>query len=127
MELELEEVTFFLVHLALNYKVRQHQILHLYHMIKETQRPYVVAGDFNALTGEKEIQLLLAASNMQNADRDMQPSYPSRKPKRHLDFILHSPKIKVNEFKMPSVLLSDHLPLVIDFDIVDSNRGSEHE
>ncbi len=117
IELELEKVTFFLVHLALGYKARQAQILHLYHMIKETDRPYIVAGDFNAFMGENEIQLLLAASGMQNADKDMQPSFPSWKPKRHLDFILHSPQIKINRFEMPRVQLSDHLPLLIDFEV----------
>jgi endonuclease/exonuclease/phosphatase family metal-dependent hydrolase len=121
MELELEKVTFFLVHLALGYKARQAQILHLYHMIKETGRPYIVAGDFNAFMGEDEIQLLLAASNMKNADKDMQPSFPSWNPRRHLDFILHSPEIQVNKFEMPRVQLSDHLPLIIDFDVAEAD------
>jgi endonuclease/exonuclease/phosphatase family metal-dependent hydrolase len=127
MELELEHITFFLVHLALSYKTRQQQILHLYHMVKETNRPYIVAGDFNAFMGEKEIQLLLAASGMQNADKAMLPSYPSRNPVRHLDFILHSPDIRVNKFWMPQVQLSDHLPLVVDFDVMGSNEGKGHE
>lgn len=118
IELELEHVTFFLVHLALSFKVRQKQILHLYNMIKQTDRPYIVAGDFNAFTGEDEIQLLMMASGLQNADLKLQPSYPSRNPKRHLDFILHSPKINVTEFRMPRVELSDHLPLVIDFEVL---------
>lgn len=118
IELELEEVSFFLVHLALSFKVRQHQILHLYNLIKETNRPYIVAGDFNAFTGENEIKLLMSASGLQNADTQMQPSYPSRNPKRHLDFILHSPEIKVNKFEMPKVQLSDHLPLFVDFEVL---------
>jgi endonuclease/exonuclease/phosphatase family metal-dependent hydrolase len=121
MELELEKVTFFLVHLALSYKTRQAQILHLYHMIKETNRPYIVAGDFNAFMGENEIQLLMSASGLQNADKKLQPSYPSCKPRRHLDFILHSPEIKVNAFEMPRVQLSDHLPLVVDFEVVEGD------
>ncbi len=120
IELELEHVTFFLVHLALGYKARQDQLLHLYQMIKETDRPYVVAGDFNAFKGEKELQLLQAATGLQNADRDMQPSFPSHNPKRYLDFILHSPEIKINSFDMPRVQLSDHLPLIVDFDIQES-------
>jgi endonuclease/exonuclease/phosphatase family metal-dependent hydrolase len=119
IELELEKVTFFLVHLALSYKARQEQILHLYHLVKETNRPYIVAGDFNAFMGENEIQLLLAASNLQNADRDMQPSFPSQNPRKHLDFILHSPEIKVTRFWMPKIQLSDHLPLVVDFDVLE--------
>ena len=120
IELELEEVTFFLVHLALGYKARQAQILHLYNMIKETNRPYIDAGDFNDFMGEKEIQLLMSASGLQNADKNIQPSFPSHNPKRHLDFILHSPEIKVTAFEMPRVELSDHLPLILDFDVVKS-------
>lgn len=118
LELELEQVTFFLVHLALGYKTRQQQLLHLYHMIKETNRPYIVAGDFNAFMGEREIQLLLAATGLKNTDPEVSPSYPSWKPRRHLDFILHSPEIKVTGFKIPQVELSDHLPLVLDFEVV---------
>lgn len=117
IELELEKVTFFLVHLALSYKARQAQILHLYNMIKETHRPYIVAGDFNAFMGEDEIRLLMSASGLKNADKDLQPSYPSRNPRRHLDFILHSPEIRVTEFQMPQVQLSDHLPLILDFEV----------
>ncbi len=120
MELELEKVTFFLVHLALSYKTRQAQILRLYNMIKETNRPYIVAGDFNAFMGEDEIQLLMSASGLQNADKEMRPSYPSRNPKRHLDFILHSPQIDITRFEMPRIQLSDHLPLIIDFEVKES-------
>lgn len=127
MELEMETVTFFLVHLALNYKTRQAQILHLYNMIKETNRPYIVAGDFNAFMGENEIQLLMSASGLQNADKTMQPSFPSWKPRRHLDFILHSPQIRINRFEMPRVKLSDHLPLIIDFDVLDGKVDATSE
>ncbi|MEN7972490.1 MAG: endonuclease/exonuclease/phosphatase family protein [Verrucomicrobiota bacterium] len=119
IELELEHVTFFLVHLALSYKARQDQLLHLYHMIKETDRPYIVAGDFNAFLGEKELQLLQAATGLQNADKEMQPTFPSHNPRKHLDFILHSPEIKINNLEMPRVQLSDHLPLVVDFEVIN--------
>lgn len=118
IELELEHVTFFLVHLALNYKARQDQLLHFYHMIKATSRPYIVAGDFNVFLGEKELQLLQAATGLQNADKTTQPTFPSRNPKRQLDFILHSPGIKINKFEMPRVQLSDHLPLIVDFEVI---------
>jgi endonuclease/exonuclease/phosphatase family metal-dependent hydrolase len=121
IELELEAVTFFLVHLALTYRKRAEQIIHLYEMIRKTDRPYIVAGDFNAFTGEQEIRLLMAASQLENANRLNVPSYPSHNPKRHLDFILHSPSIRVNDFRMPACRLSDHLPLVLDFEVIDEN------
>ena len=120
IELELEKVTFFLVHLALGYKARQEQILHLYHLVKETKRPYILAGDFNAFMGENEIQLLMSASGLKNADALLRPTFPSQKPKKHLDFILHSPEIKVTDFQIPSVTLSDHLPLILDFEVDES-------
>ena len=123
IELELEEVTFFLVHLALSYKARQEQILHLYKLVKETRRPYILAGDFNAFMGEKEIQLLMSASGLKNSDRLLQPSYPSHKPRKHLDFILHSPEIEIRKFWLPDVQLSDHLPLVVDFEVHPKEKG----
>jgi len=92
-------------------------------MIRKTNRPYIVAGDFNAFTGEQEIRLLMAASQLENANRLNLPSYPSHNPKRHLDFILHSPSIRVKDFRMPDCRLSDHLPLVLDFEVVDENSA----
>lgn len=126
IELELANVTFFLVHLALSFKTRQKQILHLYEMVKNCDRPHIVAGDFNAFTGEDEIRLLMSASGLKNADPQRRPSYPSSGPKRHLDFILHSPDINVTRFEMPRTQLSDHLPLVIDFDIESPFEASAH-
>lgn len=117
IELELENVTFFLVHLALAFKARQVQIYNLFNLIKETERPYIVAGDFNAFMGEQEIELLMSASGLKNANLDLLPSYPSHRPRRQLDFILHSPEIEIQKFWMPNVQLSDHLPLVIDFEV----------
>ncbi|MAI20277.1 MAG: endonuclease [Kiritimatiellaceae bacterium] len=121
IELELEKVTFFLVHLALTYRKRTEQIIHLYEMIRKTNRPYIVAGDFNAFTGDQEIRLLMAASQLENANVLNLPSYPSHQPKRHLDFILHSPSIRVHDFRMPDCRLSDHLPLVLDFEVIEES------
>ena len=67
--------------------------------------------------GEDEVQLLMLASGLQNADKEMKPTFPSRNPTRHLDFVLHSSEIKINRFEIPSVMLSDHLPLVVDFEV----------
>jgi endonuclease/exonuclease/phosphatase family metal-dependent hydrolase len=48
------------------------------------------------------------------------PSYPSRSPRKELDFILHSAQIEVNRFEIPDVQFSDHLPLICDFTIHES-------
>jgi endonuclease/exonuclease/phosphatase family metal-dependent hydrolase len=76
-----------------------------------------VAGDFNLLWGEREIDLFLAASGLQNANTKSLPTYPSHNPHRHLDFILYSAGVNLRDFHVPRVPFSDHLPLVMDFDI----------
>lgn len=117
IELEMENLIVFLVHLSLGYRIRQHQLATLYKMVKDTKKPLIVAGDFNALWGEREIELFLAATGLRNVNSEGKPSFPSWDPKRHLDFILCSEEINAGRFWMPDVTLSDHLPLVFDFNI----------
>jgi endonuclease/exonuclease/phosphatase family metal-dependent hydrolase len=85
--------------------------------VTQTKKPYVVAGDFNMLWGEREIDLFLAATGLQNANTSNLPTFPSNNPNRHLDFILFSKGIVLRDFRVPRVTFSDHLPLVFDFDI----------
>ena len=117
IQLEMKRLTVFLVHLALSYHARHHQLADLYSMVKSTKKPHIVAGDFNARWGDQEIKLFLAATGLTSAGPGGIPTYPSWAPKRQLDFILHSPHIRITDFDMPKVLLSDHLPLVCDFEI----------
>lgn len=114
IELELEAVTIFLVHLAVGFRVRHHQLRDLYALVKNTRRPHIVAGDFNSFWGDHEIELFLAATGLRNANDAGAPSFPSWAPKRQLDFILYSPEIRVERFCIPRVTYSDHLPLVCD-------------
>jgi len=117
IELEMEHVTLFLIHLALSSRLRHRQLGDLYDLLKNVDKPYLVAGDFNALWGEQEVRLFLAATGLKNAHAIDSPSFPSWKPKRHLDFVLHSPGIHIDNCWMPHVQFSDHLPIVCDFTV----------
>jgi endonuclease/exonuclease/phosphatase family metal-dependent hydrolase len=117
IELELDDLTIFLVHLSIKFRHRQNQLHNLYQLVKDVRKPLIVAGDFNPLWGDDEIQLFLAASGLANANRRSLPSHPSRAPRRQIDFILHIPEIRVTRFEMPPVTFSDHLPLICDFEI----------
>ncbi len=117
MELELNHVVVYLVHLALGSRVRHQQLGVLYNLVKATRKPFLVAGDFNALWGEREIDLFLAATGLRSANSESLPTFPSRQPSRHLDFILYSKRIRVRDFRIPQVPYSDHLPLVLDFEV----------
>ena len=117
IELELENLTIFLVHLALSFRVRHHQLSDLYSLVKDTRKPLIVAGDFNVSWGDREIRLFLAATGLTKAGPDDALTFPSWAPKRQLDFVLYSPGIKVTRFMTPLVTFSDHLPIVCDFDL----------
>jgi endonuclease/exonuclease/phosphatase (EEP) superfamily protein YafD len=76
-----------------------------------------VAGDFNTFWGDHEIYLFMQASGLRSANTLGLPSYPSRNPRRELDFILYGAGIEVTGFQVPAVRYSDHLPLVCDFEV----------
>jgi endonuclease/exonuclease/phosphatase family metal-dependent hydrolase len=89
IELELDEVAIFLVHLSLKFRHRQYQLRYL----------------FNQAAG-------LTSANVRGL-----PSYPSHSPRKELDFILCSKGVHVDRFEMPDIRLSDHLPLICDFTV----------
>jgi endonuclease/exonuclease/phosphatase family metal-dependent hydrolase len=117
IELDLPDLTVFLVHLALGFRARQDQLGDLHSLVKQTKKPLIVAGDFNARWGAREMRLFLAATGLQSANTAQRPSYPSWAPRRQLDFVLYSAQLKATRFLMPPVTHSDHLPLVCDFEV----------
>jgi len=117
IELEMKEFAVFLVHLSLKYRHRHLQMRRLYDLIQETKKPVIVAGDFNTFWGENEIYLFMRAAGLTSANPDGIPTYPSRSPRKELDFILYQEGIEVTGFEVPEIKLSDHLPLICDFNI----------
>jgi len=117
IELELKDVRLFLVHLALGFRARHGQLAELHELIMRSDKPCIVAGDFNSRWGSRELKLFLAATGLTSANRKNLPTYPSWRPIRELDFVCHSSQIKLKRFIVPRVTLSDHLPLICDFDI----------
>jgi endonuclease/exonuclease/phosphatase family metal-dependent hydrolase len=117
IELELDDFAIFLVHLSLKFRHRHYQLRYLHELVSKTTKPVIVAGDFNTFWGEHEIYLFMQASGLKSANALSLPSYPSRDPRKELDFILHSEEIQIKHFVIPDVRLSDHLPLICDFEI----------
>jgi len=124
IEVKLPDVTVFLVHLSLMFRNRQYQLERLHKIIQNADGPVIVAGDFNVLWGSRELELFLAATGLMSANNEGQPSHPSRKPKRQLDFILHSPELNMLNFFIPPIHLSDHVPLVCDFELDSSTTAN---
>lgn len=126
IELELAEFSIFLVHLSIKFRHRQYQLQDLHSMIRNVQKPVIVAGDFNVLRGDRELQLFLAATGLRNANSIGQPSYPSRAPRRQLDYIFYTPHIRITNFQIPQVRLSDHKPLVCEFELLTEKGSYPH-
>ena len=117
IEVELPSVTIFLVHLALGIRARHRQLLELHDLISACAKPCIVAGDFNTLSGVWETHMFMRATGLISANIHHKPTYPSWAPCRELDFICYMPTIKPLRFKIPRVGLSDHLPLMFDFEL----------
>lgn len=117
IELELENVCVFLVHLSLKFRQRQYQLRSLHDLIVASRKPVIVAGDFNTFWGTHEIYLFMRAAGLRSANTAGLPSFPARVPRIELDFILVSDGIQVRDFRVPDVRFSDHRPLVCDFEV----------
>lgn len=117
IELELDGLVIFLVHLSLKYRHRQFQLRHLYELVSRAQKPVIVAGDFNTFWGESEMFLFMKAAGLRSANQNRLPSYPSRIPRLELDFVLYGDGIEIQSFDVPRVIHSDHLPLICDFEL----------
>lgn len=117
IEMEMDTFAVFLVHLSLKYRHRHLQLRKLFDLIEATSKPVIVAGDFNTFWGENEIYLFMRAAGLRSANLRSEPSYPSRSPRKELDFILYQDGITVNNFDIPQVRHSDHLPLICDFEV----------
>jgi len=117
IELEMDDFAIFLVHLSLKYRHRHLQMRRLYDLIATTRKPVVVAGDFNTFWGENEIYLFMKAAGLKSANAEGIPTYPSRSPRKELDFVLYQDGIRVTRFEVLDIKLSDHLPIVCDFEL----------
>jgi endonuclease/exonuclease/phosphatase family metal-dependent hydrolase len=117
IELELEDCAIFLVHLSIKYRHRQDQLRHLHTLVRQCNKPVIVAGDFNTFWGDHEIYLFREAARLVSANVAGKPTYPSGSPRKELDFILHSRDIHIVRFEIPQVHYSDHLPLMCEFEV----------
>lgn len=125
IELELGECVVFLVHLSLKFRHRHYQLRHLHELIRHQTKPVIVAGDFNTFWGDHEIYLFMQAAGLKSANVAGKPSYPSRWPRKELDFVLYGKGIEAVAFDVPSIQLSDHLPLVFDFEVTGARDTAQ--
>ncbi len=114
------KLNLFAVHLSIRKKTRAKQLKELGYIVRACPSPKIVLGDFNTFKGFEELEEFLGVSGLRdacNGDFSVK-TFPSWKPKRRLDHIFVSSDIKVNNYQVLDIKLSDHLPLLVDFEIV---------
>ncbi|MFZ5564831.1 MAG: endonuclease/exonuclease/phosphatase family protein [Thermodesulfobacteriota bacterium] len=117
IEVEMEDVVLFLVHLSLHPGHRRMQLAELSLLIRGVGKPVIVGGDFNVFNGSRELEGFLSATGLKSANAGNVRTFPSTRPRWELDYILHSRQVTVDDMHAPPVRLSDHLPLVCDFTV----------
>lgn len=118
LEVSFENFSLVLVHLPLGRASRSYQLEKLKSIYMSRKKPMIIAGDYNTLNGSHELDHLIGETGLKSANTDGIPTFPCKKPRKELDFILTSPDIHISNFDIPEVDLSDHLPLVCDFEIM---------
>jgi len=117
LEVRFDGFTVILAHLSLGKKARKEQLRELAGHARAITGPLFIGGDLNTFDGEKELSPVLEDTGLRDSDTKRRPTYPSRKPRRRLDYLLASREVSVTNFEVPNTPFSDHLPLVCDFEI----------
>lgn len=101
--------------------IRRKQILHMVDTLArrpvQDQRPLVVLGDLNCCWHyePRSMELLVEKLSLRaHEPESWVPTYPARRPRRRIDWILVSPELDFSGYHTVQVPLSDHLFVVAD-------------
>lgn len=107
----------FCTHWGLDAAERAAQAAQMTGWIRAVSHPSVVCGDLNDLPEAGYVQEFLRETGLRDSGLTPNlPTYPSDAPKSRIDVVLHTAQWRVSHVFVPSSLLSDHLPLVVDMD-----------
>lgn len=114
------EVDVVSVHLDfLRPKLRRQQIIEMTHALIHRSRPLVILGDLNACWQKEPASLDLFGEILglrPHAPDSGAPTFPSRRPRRRLDWILVSRELQFVDHHTLRTPLSDHLGVVADIE-----------
>lgn len=117
IEAEFDDFFVILAHLSLGKKTREAQLHELADHCRSLNKPVILGGDFNLLSGSRELAPLLKRTDLRDADALRRPTFPSRRPGMRLDYVLAGEEIEIHRIDVPRVHFSDHLPIVCDVTI----------
>ncbi len=100
------------------------QCRYILEVAKRKNIPTIIVGDFNLFPETKSIGILNKEFKNLIDEYGIQSTRPNfndgtDKGTNVVDYIFVNDKIKVNNFEVININISDHLPLILDFDILD--------
>jgi endonuclease/exonuclease/phosphatase family metal-dependent hydrolase len=105
--------------LALGHNSRIKELQHVANVINSIKEPILFTGDLNT-QNEKDLEIL-KTTRLKRIETTN--TFPSWKPKRRIDYIFHSPEFEVVEsYVLDSLKVSDHLPVVAEFKLIDNSK-----
>jgi endonuclease/exonuclease/phosphatase family metal-dependent hydrolase len=110
-----KKITFLIVHLALSENSRREQMKKLVKIVESINTPIILAGDFNTFSGDGELKNLTKNSRLRKVKESL--TFPAFHPNKVIDHILVSPEIRVKNYEVLKLKLSDHLPVMVDFEV----------
>ena len=133
VDIEGRDVDFFITHVGLSDEEKQNAIKTLLPLVKYTNNPVIVMGDFNMTQDNPMMQPLLAAledsfkyyPNQDDYTWPCDPVLMNADPAKceRIDYILFSKHFKVESVEIPAIPLSDHKPYIAYVDFLDEVKG----
>lgn len=106
-----------ILHMALGKRARQRQFEYVIRIVNQYEH-VVVMGDLNCQPDSREMQFLIAATDLCEPCHDLK-TFPSWRPARTLDHILTSTSLTVHDVHVLQHLHSDHLPIAMEITLPD--------
>ncbi|MGD8785446.1 MAG: endonuclease/exonuclease/phosphatase family protein [Thioalkalispiraceae bacterium] len=105
------------MHLSLSPRARAKQLGHISEVVNEHKHA-IVMGDMNCKYGSKEMRQLFSLTDLREPVEETF-TFPSWRPQHHIDHILVTSGLKVENVKALTHPYSDHLPIMMELAIPD--------
>ncbi len=113
-----ESLVIFVVHLVLSSRTRKNQLAFIGEQVQE-HKHVIMMGDMNCEVDSPEMKLLFRHTHLQEPEYRTH-TFPSWKPKKHIDHILVSDNVHVLDVQALNQGVSDHLPVAMEIGVPDT-------
>lgn len=117
IETPLGNIVVFNTHLGLSKSIRSQQIKAIVKLIENTQEPFILAGDMNTsnLSELENIYQYCIDSGILMKQESI-PTFKNKIYENRIDYLFTSKEFTINNYEVPSLMYSDHEPVIINIE-----------